>query len=536
QMAGMDGNFNDPMNGQFGDPNQMMGGQMPGMDGNFNDPMNGQFGDPNQMMGGQMPGMDGNFNDPMNGQFGDQNQMMGGQMPGMDGNINDPMNGQFGDPNQMMGGQMGGNQQSYGATDSDGDLGFVRNWMGNLYDKAHSSKFNWSAAFFNGAYLMYRKMFTTGIILLVLQTVIIVIGALVSAKSLVAGSIISMLLGIGLFVGMGLGFYPLYRSFVKGKLNSLRGQVNDQQQLMSIAEQKGGTSVLGVVIYCVAGGILTTTVTSLLAGSAISGIFGGGSSVPPNTTDDNNVAINEIVENPVDDTSKFNFDENYYLSYGSDWFLEEDNNQLKKGEYVLQFYDKYTKEQTNMDLATADGRKQLLDYLVNTLTVQATQANYQFSTGNENFIPQNDGKVYYNYIDFTSTNIVQRMYFIVLPEDNVLFWFVLTINDTSIDTTTNTSVVEMLTSIEKGGVGGQSAFSTTEDGTEDDENQEQNDSNNQNNGETSSTQTNANSENQNSGATNQQTQQSQQQQQQQTQQQPQQTQQTTVAPLSQAIQ
>ena len=499
---------------------------MPGMDGNFNDPMNGQFGDSNQMMGGQMPGMDGNFNDPMNGQFGDPNQMMGGQMPGMNGQ------------------QMGGNQESYGTTDSDGDLGFVRNWMGNIYEKAHSSKFNWSAAFFNGAYLMYRKMYTTGIILLVLQTVIIIIGALVLTKSAVAGSIISSLLGIGLFVGMGFGFYPLYRSFVKGKLNSLRGQVNDQQQLMSIAEQKGGTSILGVVIYCVAGGILTTTVTTLLLGSTGSSILGGGNGTATNAVGDNNITTNEITENPAENTSTFNFDENYYLSYGSDWFLEDENNQLKKGDYILQFYAKYTKEQTNMDLATSDGRKQLLDYIVNTLTDQATKANYQMSTGNENFIPQNDGKVFYNYIDFTSTNTIQRMYFIVLPEDNVLFWFILTINDTSIDTTTNTSVVEMLTSIEKGGVGGQSAFTPTEDG--DDDNQEQNNVNSQNGGETSNEvttsndQTNANNVGQNSETINQQTQQQQtQQSQQQSQQQPQQqsqTQQTTVPSLSQTIQ
>ena len=473
---GMDGQFdgmNPGMDGQFDGMNPGMDGQFdgmnPGMDGQFdgmNPGMDGQFGGMNPGMDGQFgemnPGMDGQFgemNPGMDGQFGEMNPGMDGQFGGM----NPGMDGQFGEGNPGMDGQFGdGSQTNYNNTQEMGgdDMAFVERWMGSLYEKAHSSKFNWCAAFFTGGYLLYRKMYTTGIITMILQLAITTISAILIPKSPVLSTVIYLVLSIGLFVGLGLGFYPLYRKFVKGKLQALKGQISDQNQLMTIAEQKGGTSVIGVVGYYVGYSILSGIVFSTLAASALSSLFGGIAEQPTNeNTNVVNETVNQVQEQPVQSKEKFYFYEDYYLSYDKEWFFDSSNKKLTKGSYEFIFYEAYPKERTQMDLSTQEGRKALLDYLKSALTQMASQANWKVDGGNDNFVPQES--IYYNYIDFISAETIQRMYFAVIPEESLLFEFILTINDTNIDTETNTLIIEMLSSIKKDSNSGESAFGGT---------------------------------------------------------------------------
>ena len=436
----MDGQF-DGMNPGM---NEQFDGMNPGMDGQFdgmNPGMDGQFDGMNPGRGGQFDGM----NPGMDGQFDGMNPGMNGQFDGM----NSGMDGQFNDGTQ----DFNMNTQEMGGE----EMAFVEKWMGTLYEKAHSSKFNWCAAFFGGGYLLYRKMYTTGIITMILQLAITTISVILIPKSPILATIILLLLSIGLFVGLGLGFYPLYRKFVRGKLQSLKGQVNDPNQLMSIAEQKGGTSIIGVIAYFVGYSMLSGIIFSTLAASALASLFGGVTVQPSyeNTTVVNETT-NEIIEQPVESKDKFYFYEDYYLNYDKEWFYDSSNKKLTKGSYEFTYYEAYPKERTQMDLSTQEGRKGLLDYLKSALTEMATQANWKVDGGNDNFIPQDS--IYYNYIDFISTETIQRMYFVVIPDESLLFEFILTINDTNVDTETNTLVIQMLSTIKKDADSGESAF------------------------------------------------------------------------------
>ena len=496
-----DGNFNpyQGMDGQFVDQNQNinmgMNDQMNSdMGMGMNDPMNpdanfnpyqgmdGQFGDQNQNMNMGMndpmnPNMGMGMNDPMNQNMGmgmndpmnpDMGMGMNDQMnPNMGMGMNDPMNPNMGmgmnDPmNPNMGMDNGQNFNGYqdmsgdnsqGNNDySGGDEQFVKNWMGKLYEKAQNKKFNWCAAFFRGAYLLYRKMYVTGIIVFILEAVLEVMACLIMTKNPIAGAGIFALVSIGLFIGMGLGFYRLYKNFINGKLNSYRSQTADENQLMEIANQKGGTSVIAVVLYYLITSIVLPVVLFLVVGAAffsiITGIFGQAMQQPLPTNDIVIEGINEISETPVEETgTQFNFYENYYITYDSDWFLN-DKEQLTKGEYYLKYYTSYTKEQTHLDLTSEEGQKKLVDLIIKQYSEIAEKKGLTVETGNQNFATQNNSL--YNYVDFVADNAIERVYFIIYPDDNILFQFDLTVEGTTeVDNITNVAVIDIITNIGK---------------------------------------------------------------------------------------
>ena len=448
-MPGTDGGYNpmDPMmenpmggdlyQGMNPDPNM---GAMPGMDGGYNpmDPMmgnpmggdlyQGMNPDPNM---GQMPGMDGGYN-PMD-------PMMGNPMGG------DPYQGMNQDPNMGaipgMDGQNMNPQQGYGMNQGNQDLdtAFVKTWMGTLYDNAHSKKFNWCAALLGPIYMLYRKVYTTGAILLVLEAVLLAIGSIVAKNSAIAGAAIDIVVILAIAIGLGLGFYGLYRSNVKGKLESFKKQTTDENQLLAIASKKGGVSIAGAII----GGLLLVIVVT------ISTVLTMGSSSPkPNTSNSTveNTSTNTIAEEP--ETNKYKFADSYYIEYSSDWFLDEINNVLTKGDNSLAYTMKFTSKECGFQLTTQEGRTALLDFMINQFTTQIDQTQMRIEKVNDNFVPKNDN--FYNYIDFVTANSIQRYYFVVLQNEDTVFQFTLSnTTDTTINTDTNMSIIEMITKIEK---------------------------------------------------------------------------------------
>ena len=100
----------------------------------------------------------------------------------------------------------------------------------------------------------------------------------------------------------------------------------------------------------------------------------------------------------------------------------------------------------NADFSSQDSLASLLKLLTDSFTNQVAQLNMQVEAGSNNFIKQNN--CYYAYIDVLASDSISRYYFVVLPDENILFQFVLTAADTAIDYSTNLNVIDMITKIQ----------------------------------------------------------------------------------------
>ena len=315
----------------------------------------------------------------------------------------------------------------------DYNMQFVKAWMGKIYEKAHSKKFNIFAALFNGAYLYYRKMYTAGTIILALQ-LIITIAFLLTKSTIIA--IADLVFYFVLFLLMGFGFYPLYRSFVKGKLNKYKGQTQDNNQLVGIANQKGGTSIGGLIIY-----IIILAVTSAVLGTEELNQLKPKNNNVNNTTDNSQEEQTAVV-------SEFNIGNEYDFEYNpTTWLYDQDTGELIKGTYTLKYSTEYSESKLGVDFSSETQRATILEQLVTSFTNQAASQNMQVESPNSTFIAKNYG--YYAYVDVIGAADTSRYYFIIIPSEKLLFQFVLTASDTTIDSQTNLEVIDMLTKIKK---------------------------------------------------------------------------------------
>ena len=412
-------------NSQMQNPNMGYDNQIQNLNMGYDNQMqNPNMGYDNQM---QNPNM-GYDNQMQNLNMGYDNQM---QNPNMD------YNGQFQTQNSYVGqdinnGQYNGNagNSSNANSQNSGDynLEFVKAWMGSLYEKAHSKKFNFVAAFFNGMYFCYRKMNVIGIIILILQVIVAKLCIMLNNTTSVIIAIIYMFL---MFIISGFGFYPAYRSFVKGKLGKYKTQTTNNNELINIANQKGGTSILGLIIYIV----IISLATVLLNFSS----FNFSVSKPSSNTISNNTQ-NETTE-PVEQLSEYIIDNEYEIEYNSlDWLYNKNTDSLIQGAYTLKYTTKYEDTKLNVDFSS-------LQMFVTSFTKQASTQNMQVDSPNSTFIAKNFG--YYAYVDVIGTTDISRYYFVILPEEHLMFQFVLTVSDTSIESNANIEIIDMITKIKK---------------------------------------------------------------------------------------
>ena len=408
-------------NSQMQNPNMGYDNQMqnPNM-GYDNQMQNSNMGYDNQMQNLNM-GYDNQMQNPnmdYNGQFQTQNSYVG----------QDINNGQY---NGNAGNSSNANSQNSG----DYNLEFVKAWMGSLYEKAHSKKFNFAAAFFNGMYFCYRKMNIIGIIILILQVIVAKLCIMLNNTTSVIIAIIYMFL---MFIISGFGFYPAYRSFVKGKLGKYKTQTTNNNELINIANQKGGTSILGLIIYIV----IISLATVLLNFSS----FNFSVSKPSSNTISNNTQ-NETTE-PVEQLSEYIIDNEYEIEYNSlDWLYNKNTDSLIQGAYTLKYTTKYEDTKLNVDFSSDTQRASTLQMFVTSFTKQASTQNMQVDSPNSTFIAKNFG--YYAYVDVIGTTDISRYYFVILPEEHLMFQFVLTVSDTSIESNANIEIIDMITKIKK---------------------------------------------------------------------------------------
>ena len=324
---------------------------------------------------------------------------------------------------------------NYAGSSEDYNLTFVKSWMGNVYEKAHTKKFNFCAALFSGLYLYYRKMYTLGTILLILQLIIYASAATLMPSKV--GIIIGIIYCIAIFFGMGFGFYPLYRSFVKGKLNQYKSQTADNNQLIELARQKGGTSIGALIIY-----VIISLAFSGIVGAMTINQFSQSSTkkqqnIVPNTEDEQ-----------VAKMSKYTIDKEYEIEYNSStWMYNSTSDSLVDGAYTLKYITKYQDTTLGADFTSDTQRSTVLEKLVTSFTNQAATQKMQVESPNSTFIAKNSG--YYAYVDVIGTGDISRYYFVILPSEKLLFQFVLTINDTAIDSSVNIDVIDMITKIKK---------------------------------------------------------------------------------------
>ena len=435
------------------DPNQAMYGQ------GFNQDPNQMYGqdmnqDPNQVMYGQ--NMNQDSNQAMYGQGFNQDPS---QMYGQDMN-QDPNQAMYGqgfnqDPNQVYGQDFNQNQnQMYNQDMSQGqnqsaDRGFnanaeesfARAWMGAFYDKAGKQKFSLGAAFFQGIYLLYKKMYGTGILVIILEEIVYILLSLLLNINKILALIMFVFIMVLYFVGMGFGFYPLYKSFIKKKYKESTKKTSDPNQLQSIASKSGGTSIAGIFI-----GIVISVIILIITSALVNkDLFKLGSNKKTTNTTTNVISNNAETDEQMEE--EFNFFDKYNLVYdGATWAVDSTNTGLVSGNYTLAYKANYKAEDLNADFSSQDSLASLLKLLTDSFTNQVAQLNMQVEAGSNNFIKQNN--CYYAYIDVLASDSISRYYFVVLPDENILFQFVLTAADTAIDYSTNLNVIDMITKIQ----------------------------------------------------------------------------------------
>ena len=402
-------NSNDPYQTQYNNTNTGDPYQQQYNNTNTNDPYQSQYN------------MNSNQNMQYNNNYAQQNMDQNFQYQDMNANA------QYQNMNQ-------GNMNNSGAS-GDYNLQFVKSWMGSIYEKAHSKKFNICAALFNGIYLYYRKMYTLGTILLALQLIISTAIVMLIPNNI--GIIVGIIYYVVLFLGMGFGFYPLYRSFVKGKLDQYKSQTTDNNQLIALANQKGGTSIGALVIYII---------ISLVFSGAVSAMTRNQFDKTSSKNETNNVSNTE--DEQIAQMSQYIIDNEYEIEYNSlKWVYDSTSDSLINGAYTLKYTAKYQDTTLGADFSSDTQRAAVLEKLVTSFTNQAASQNMQVESPNSTFIAKNSE--YYAYVDVIGTGDISRYYFVIFPSEKLLFQFVLTINDTAIDSAVNIDVIDIITQIKK---------------------------------------------------------------------------------------
>lgn len=124
---------------------------------------------------------------------------------------------------------------------SDDDL--INAYIGKNADKLKNGTFSANTFFFGSLYVLYRKMWLLGIGWLAVN---LIVGAFLEPIS----NIVSIVLGVVL----GLKFKNLYLKHVIEEVNKIKIENSNasREELMMICANKGGTSVLGVILPIIA--------------------------------------------------------------------------------------------------------------------------------------------------------------------------------------------------------------------------------------------------------------------------------------------
>lgn len=404
-------------------------------DNNLNDSYNNNYNnydmnnsnDNNMMYNQNLGQFDNNSNFVDNTQV---NPNMGMNIDNNENNMN--MNTDFNNQNYEYNNNQYQGQMQDNFYGSDNDDTFRRTWMGNLYDKANTKKFNVAAFFFTGYYFFYRKMFLFGILFTILAVVLPLISNILC----------------------GFVFYPLYKSHINKQLNKYKANSQSPGSLIDIAKRKGGTSVLAVfialIILFVIPVIILLVVIPTVFASFIANLFSGfasGNNVN-NEVQNNNTTVQEPIDDEYD---YYNFYNDYVFDYNSsNWQEDIQNESLVYGNYSLKFVQALENLSSyNFDITMQEGRSNFFTYLYNQFSSQINTTT-TLELGNSSFVAANtDLTIYYSYLDliYQDTSSMERCYFILIPGDDIFIEFILSNNDTVIPEDIHEEVLDYLSNI-----------------------------------------------------------------------------------------
>ena len=336
---------------------------------------------------------------------------------------------------------------SYG---SNNDEEFKKTWMGTLYDKANKRKFSIPSFFFGGIYYLYRKLYLFGFIFMLVSCIIPIIGmAMISSNitnpsGIILTSILTTILPIIVNIIYGFVFYQLYKNNINQKLNKYKNEVQSPTQLIDLAKQKGGTSILFVILGILLSSIITTIASTTILASSLktltNGLFNNNSI--QNTLNNN---INEI-SNEQANYDVYNFYNNYSFEYDSSKWTKNSDNKLVYDNYTLSYIQSIENiTSAGFDINQVQGRSSFFTYLYNLFSSQIDSTTTTLELGSSSFVYDNG--IYYSYFDLVYATSIERCYFVLIPEDDIFIEFILYNNDTVISDTINEQVIGCICSI-----------------------------------------------------------------------------------------
>ena len=347
-------------------------------------------------------------------------------------------------PNNNFNGEV---SNSYG---SNNDEEFKKTWMGTLYDKANKRKFSIPSFFFGGIYYLYRKLYLFGFIFMLISCIIPIIGmAMISSNisnpsGIILTSILTTILPIIVNIIYGFAFYPLYKNTINQKLNKYKNEVQSPTQLIDLAKQKGGTSILFVILGILLSSVISTVaLTTILASSLntlVNALFNN--NYIQNTLNNN---INEIA-NEANTYDVYNFYNDYSFEYDSSKWTEDENKKLIYDNYALSYIQSIENiTSAGFDINQSEGRSSFFTYLYNMFSSQIDATTTTLELGSSSFVYDNG--IYYSYFDLVYQTSIERCYFVLIPEDDIFIEFILSNNDTVISDTINEEVIGYICSI-----------------------------------------------------------------------------------------
>ena len=141
-------------------------------------------------------------------------------------------------------------------------------YIGKNYNRITGKSFNWSAFFFGSFYVLYRKMYLYGFILMIFTNIVSIFGLnavnidmRVSNPVIVLGALLAVNLIIGL--GVALTFNSMYLNYCMGKINNIKDRYkNDKEKIINTCKISGGTNIiLAFILSLLLSGIATSIAT-----------------------------------------------------------------------------------------------------------------------------------------------------------------------------------------------------------------------------------------------------------------------------------
>ena len=137
----------------------------------------------------------------------------------------------------------------------------LEQYVGKNYEKISKRKYNLSAFFFGGTYLMYRKMYLWGMLFTL---------GIVSLQLLVCmlNPALSILVLIGSSVALCLLFNKFYLNTAKKNIDKIKKNNTNKsiQDLKTICAKKGGTNIIMTIILSIVTSILVGVILVLFSG------------------------------------------------------------------------------------------------------------------------------------------------------------------------------------------------------------------------------------------------------------------------------